>query len=251
VIINPYIFGGGVVVPSYNSVVATAAPKLWWRLDETGSVGTTAADSASPVFRDGAYVAAPSLSTIAVPPGYAGLGSGYQYNSSNQRVSAYVNTSGANDGTPAVLFGGSASSAWSIAIWVTGAASASKYLASRINEAAIIYQFVTDKVEFFSIGYTGTNPRTGSQISLAGSDTTTPHWIVYVYNNGVWQGYLDGVQVFNLSASFALPMTGNLMYLSTDGSGSRAFSSLYDFQVYDKALTSTQITAIWAARNNP
>jgi hypothetical protein len=249
-IINPYIFGGGVVGPSFNSLVAAAGPKLWWRLDESGA-SATAVDSASPVFRDGGYASSPVNSTIASPSGYAGLGGGYKNNSYNQFISAYVNTSGANDGTPAALFGGSATSAWSIAICVTGASAASKYLASRVNQAAIIYQFVTDKVEFFSVGYTGANPRTGSQISLAGSDTTTPHWIVYVYNSGVWQGYLDGVQVFNLSASFALPMTGNIMYLSTDGTASRAFSSLYDFQVYDKALTSTQIADIWAARNNP
>lgn len=81
-----------------------------------------------------------------------------------------------------------------------------KYILSRnnsvgTNQSAIIYEYVNDQVEFYATGYTGSDPRTGSQIPII---DTNWHNITYSYNGTTWAGYLDGVNVFSTSRTFGL-----------------------------------------------
>jgi hypothetical protein len=241
-IVNPFRFG--TAASSYNSLVAIAGPTLWWRLDEI--TGTTAADSTAGIphagtLRGGATFAGSGVS-LAAPSGYSGLGRGLDF------AAASVND--VNQAGSVALYG-LATSSWTVVLWITGASGSSQYVLSRVNDAAIIYGFTADTVEFFSIGYTGSDPRPGSGISLPASDTTTPHMIVYRYNNGTWSGFKDGSQVFSVTRSFELPHSVAPTYLGSD-SGSNVYNGkCYDAQFYERGLSSTEIANLYAARNNP
>ena len=83
------------------------------------------------------------------------------------------------------------------------------YLISRFQtndkQTAVIYEYVDDKVEFWSNEYTGADPRTSSQLTI--SDTNWHH-VVYSYDGSTWSGYLDGTQVFSVSRSFSVNDVG-------------------------------------------
>jgi hypothetical protein len=228
-------------------MVATAAPNLWWKLDET--TGTSAADSSgggnAGTLTGGASFSSTGVS-IAAPSGYAGLGTGINLSATSVTDvrKTGISTSGG------VMASASAADAFTWVLWVAGSAGASQYLASNVNLHAIIYQFVTDTVEFFSSSFTGTDPRPGSQISLPAADTTTPHMIVYRYNNGTWSGFKDGVSVFSVSRSFAVGATA-AMYVGSDSTTGSGNSRVWDVETYRRALSDTEIANLYAARNNP
>ena len=87
-------------------------------------------------------------------------------------------------------------------------------------------------------------------MDLSTGDTTTPHMIVYRYDNGNWCGLLDGVEVFNVSRSFSLLTSTTMCYLGSDSSTSVADRRYWDFQVYNRAVSTVDLAAMWAARNN-
>lgn len=235
-IINPYAFGSGAA--SYNSVVAALAPLMWMRADET--TGTTANDSSGNGYHATAIEGFGGVGkTVAAPSGYLGLGNGHNAN----RVTTTNNAA-------ALAVGGSSSSSWTIWAWVTGGTTGNQYILSRINDAAMIYDFVDQQVEFFASGFTGTNPRTGSSISLPDSDTTTPHLIVYRYDNGTWSGWKDGVSVFSVSRSFGLATTVQKWCHGGNESGNAFNGTVFDCGVEDSAISDADIAAMYAARNN-
>lgn len=229
---------------SYNSVVAAAAPAAWYRLDET--TGTSAADSSGSALQM-SVVGSWDFSGVGVsvpaPAGFAGLGRGLDLSATpNGSLIRAV-------GFPSTTFGGTSySGSWTVVIWVAGSAQASQYLASRVNNAAIIYQFVADTVEFFSNAYTGTDPRPGSQISLPASDTATPHMIVYRYDAGQWSGFKDAVKVFDFARSFYCS-SSNTLYFANDGVGHVSKSRIFDSQFYGRGLSDAEIAAMYAAKN--
>lgn len=66
-----------------------------------------------------------------------------------------------------------------------------------------IWEFTNNQIEFYSFGYSGLDPRTGSGITL--SDTNWHH-IAYIYNGTNWSYSLDGVNtVINANITFSLP----------------------------------------------
>jgi hypothetical protein len=69
------------------------------------------------------------------------------------------------------------------------------------DQAAVIYGYVANTVEFFAQGYTGSDPRTGSGIVV---NDTLPHVIIYTYDGTNWRGYLDGVEKFSVTRTFSL-----------------------------------------------
>lgn len=232
------------VIGSYPSMVAAAAPTVWWKLDET--TGTTAADSGSSgnagTLTGGATFASTGVS-IAAPSGYAGLGTGINLSA------ASVTDVRKSSATVKVL--GNGTNPFTVLVWMAGSAGASQYVFSRVNDAAIIYQFVTDKVEFFSSIFTGSDPRTGSQISLPAADTTTPHLIMYRYDGTNWSGGLDGSIVFNVARSFSIGGSATF-YLGSDGSTNVCNSRIWDMQSYTtRAITDAEFANLYAARNNP
>lgn len=228
---------------TFNSLVTAAAPNIWWKLEET--TGTSATDSGSAGIT-GTLTGGADFTTvgIAAASGMAGLTRG-----------ANLEVGNANDirgtvATPAsVGLGGNSSSTWTAVLYLAGG-SGSGYLLSRQNDFAFIHNFVASTVEFFAIGYTGTDPRTGSGITLSNSDTTTVHQIAYRYDNGNWSGLLDGAEVFNVSRSFGLPLTHTTMYLGSDGASSFGDRKFYDMQTYARAVSTADLAAMWAARNS-
>lgn len=243
----------GAGAAAYNSIVAAAVPAHWWKIDEIS--GSVAADSVASgkldMQRFGlSWTFADAGVSESAPAGYLGLGRGINLSvTGGSGTSGGINTSPIPDG----LFGASSATAsWTVVIWVAGSAKTSQYIAARANNgAAVIYQFVTDMVEFFAVGYTGTNPRTGSQISLPAADTTTPHMIVYRYNNGQWSGWKDGVKVFDVARSFGCVYgtSYDRFFIGNDGAGNVANTRVFDCQLYGRALTDTEITDMYAARN--
>ena len=98
---------------------------------------------------------------------------------------------------------------FAIAFWVRcrSTGQANKYLLERDrNGLSIIYGYVANAVEVFSSFYTGSDPRTGSQITV--SDTQWHH-IAYTYDGATWSGYLDGRVVFSTARTFSMPSTAS------------------------------------------
>lgn len=235
---------GGGSPSTYSALVASYAPNLWWKLDETS--GTTAANSGSDgsgsdgTLTGGASFASSGVS-IAAPAGYSGLGTGVDPTAASF-----------NDIRDAATATNYMSSTFTVVLWVAGSAGASQYLLCRANDAAIIYQFVSDTVEFFSLGYTGSNPRTGSGISLPAADTTTPRMIVYRYDGTTWSGFKDGASVFSVTRTFGIPnAAANQIYLASDSAVAYGNSKTWDAQIYNTALSDAQILAMWNARDIP
>lgn len=245
ILINPYVFA--TPGPSaYTGLVVAAAPTVWWKLDETS--GTTAADSGSSGTTGGiAGGATFATAGVAAASGYAGVGRGVDLAVAN---ALDVRSASALTGAAlTAMGGGTSSSSWTMVLVVTGGAGSSYLLSRAGNSAAIIHNYVSGKVEFFATNYTGTDPRTGSQIDLSAVDTTIPHQIAYRYDNGNWSGILDGVEVFNVSRTFALAV-GTTLYMGSPGSSSNtAERKFYDFQAYDRAVSTADLAAMWAQRN--
>lgn len=234
---------------SYASLVASYAPDNWWGFEETS--GDTAIDSgANPLngtMTGGATFASSGVS-IPAPTGYAGIGRGVDFSASGVDDVRFV--SGGADrpafAQPPLSYG-----SWTIVLVVAGSAGASQYLASRVNSAAIIYNFVADTVEFFALGYSGDDLRPGSQIPLDSSDATTPHKIVYRYDGATdsFTGWKDGTQVFAVTRHTAVQGSFSL-FIGSDSGANRSNCKTWDFQGYNRALTDTEIADMWAARNS-
>lgn len=233
----------------YNALVASYAPDNWWRLDQTS--GTAATDSGSQPFDGtltGGSTFASSGVSVPAPTGYAGLGRGVDFAAAGVDDVRFV--SGGADrpafAQPPLSYG-----SWTIVLVVAGSAGASQYLASRVNSAAIIYNFVADTVEFFALGYSGDDLRPGSQIPLDSSDATTPHKIVYRYDGATnsFTGWKDGTQVFAVTRHTAVQGSFSL-FIGSDSTANRSNCKTWDFQGYNRALTDSEIADMWAARNN-
>jgi len=114
------------------------------------------------------------------------------------------------------------------------------------NRWSIIWEFVDNAVEFYTGSYTGTNPRTGSQLTI---NDTNWHHIVYAYNGTTWAGYLDGVQVFSVSRTFTLYTdTDNLYFGRADIDAAYVAGQLFDIRLYNRALTANEIAEIYHRR---
>lgn len=145
---------------------------------------------------------------------------------------------------------------FTIAFWMKPASTSqsNKYLLTRhstvgadnsTNQTAVIYEFVNDQVEFYATAFTGTDPRTGSQLPVA---STGWHHICYTYNGSTWAGYHNGTNVFSTSRTFSLSgVTLNGWFLTwTLSGGLAAFSgAVDDVRLYNTALSSSDVTAIY------
>ena len=119
-----------------------------------------------------------------------------------------------------------------------------KYIISRAsdgdNDYSIIYGYASQSLEFYSGRYSGTNPRTNSAIVI---NDTNWHYITYSYSPGEWSGYLDGVRVFNNSATFTLTMTSGAFFgFSTFDRNSRFFNGrLDDIKIRNRCLVADEV----------
>lgn len=126
-----------------------------------------------------------------------------------------------------------------------------RYLLSRDNiagtqEASVIYGWAAKQIEFFATGYTGSDPRTGSQLQI---DDLNWHHVAYTYDGVTYAGYKDGTNVFSVARTFALnPAAADYWSLACDytTSASAFFKgTLDDIQLYNRALTGAEITALF------
>lgn len=218
---------------SYNDLVAALNPTLWWRLEETS--GAVAADSSGNGLNG--VLAGGDFSSYSAPPvaGYAGVGRGV-----DQSVNPYrIRYTGA-----AANFGESVGSKWAIAVVRKSAGLGQQYVVDRGNYAAILSGYNSPRtVEFLASGYTGQDPRPGSQLPLSDD---APALYVYRYNAGTWAGFRNDEKVFEVARSFSLNQSQTYFEAHENDSG-----ILYDFWIVkgDSIPTDAQIAAIWAARD--
>lgn len=233
-LIDAYRFGGGGGgggVAEYNSYVSGLSPGLWWRCNETS--GTTLANSGSASSADMTTTGSPTLN-VGPASGFPGIGAGVSFDGSTQ----HARTSSSND-IP------SGSTDFTIIMFVSlpDLARTNDYLYGKSNTGDLIFGYTPSSVEFFTAAYTGSNPRTGSAIAIPNNDV---HMVVYRRSGTTWEGYLDDANVFSVSRTFGLPTTPYRSTLAAPlTSTDPCQCTIYDMQIYTRALSSGEMTGIW------
>jgi len=128
----------------------------------------------------------------------------------------------------------------------------SKYLLSKLNSGgtdnnySLLYEYAADSVEFYAGGYTGSNPRTSSGLTI--SDTNW-HAIAYRYNGTEWAKWLDGSKTtISASISFSLATGGtNSLYIgSFSAAANRTSCCIDDISIYSNGnLPTDNEIATW------
>jgi hypothetical protein len=126
-----------------------------------------------------------------------------------------------------------------------------KYLAidrntSTNNQNAIIYGYSSNSLEYFSTGYTGSNPRTGTGLTIT---DTNPHIFAYARDGASlkWESYLDGGNVLNTTSSFSITSGINLSHLFGSSTTLDIINASIGFwAVWGRYLTKPEISEISA-----
>lgn len=223
--------GGGGGVTEFNTYVSGLAPNLWWRCNETS--GTTLANSGSESSANMTTVLSPTLN-VGPASGLAGIGNGVSFDGSTQRARTanfFTIPTGTGDFTMVIF------------VAFPNLSATNGYLFGNGNGGDLIFGFVGGTVEFFATGYTGTNPRTGSGISISDNNV---HMIVYRRSGSNWAGYRDDTNIFSLTSSFTLT-TGSRQptFASSSTNSNPCPCTIYDMQIYTRALSSGEMTGIW------
>jgi len=116
-----------------------------------------------------------------------------------------------------------------VAFQLNATGQANKYLVmdgSGLSQSAIILGYVANTIEFFAQGYSGSDPRPGSQIAV---NDTNPHVAVYSYDGTTFRGFLDGVEKFSIARSFSLSMGGSIGFI---GASNAAGANLANVTMY-------------------
>jgi hypothetical protein len=102
------------------------------------------------------------------------------------------------------------------------------YLMSKNNFYAVIWEYVNDKVEFYSASgnFTGTAPRAGSSIILPDA---TKHTIVYEYDGITFKGSLDGVQIFSIAETFAIKTNTDPLFIGSASATTNFFAGFIHY----------------------
>ena len=116
------------------------------------------------------------------------------------------------------------------------------------TQNSIIYNYVSNKIEFFALGYTGSNPRSGSQLTV--SDTNW-HKIDYTYNGTTWAGYLDGSQIFATKTTFSLSTHAGPLYIGGADSGAKVKGGLDEIRISNIARSSDWIATEYHNQSSP
>jgi hypothetical protein len=223
-------------VSGFNGYVSGLGTLAWYRLEgELEGEGLNVDSSGNGYTGNLGKVG--SIRTAGIAGG-AGLGAGWH------------NPAGSSN-YEQLKIGTSASGAWSICIFAnfTNTGAPQWYLADRSgNDMSVIYGFVSRTVEMFSQSSVG-DPRPGSQIDVL---TAGLHQIVYTYNNGNFRGYRDGVLVFSTTRSLTFGGAQNVWNIGqTNVNGNRFGGPIFDFQLYNRALTESEILQMWSLRDTP
>ena len=116
-----------------------------------------------------------------------------------------------------------------------------KYLLNKDNRYALLYEYVDNMVEFFSLGHTGDAPRLGTQIPI-----TDIKWcdITYAYDGptSVWEGYKNAVQVFSYTRSFVLATnTKDLLIATAEPTIANVNAMVANLRIYNRKLLPQEI----------
>ena len=86
------------------------------------------------------------------------------------------------------------------------------------EQASLIYGYASQQFELFANGYSGTDPRTGSQITVA---DTQVHTLAYVADGTRTRGFLDGRIVTDVAATTTFPSGGEppTHFMAVNGTG--------------------------------
>lgn len=111
------------------------------------------------------------------------------------------------------------------------------------HQTAVIYGFVANTIEVFALGFTGTDPRTGSGISV---NDNLSHQIAYCYDGTTWAGYKDGQSVFSTSRTFSLDTFAlDGWYFGQSGEGNFINAALSNVYFFNRALSPSEIIALY------
>lgn len=224
----------GPAAPSdFNTYVASLSPVYWWRCDETA--GSTLSSNGSQSSAALTTSNAPTLN-VSAPGGFSGLAKGVTFDGSDQ------NAIGANQSIPNNVSG---NFTYVMFVAINDSDQTNTYVYGKGNRGDLIYGFVSETMEFFTNSYTGPdNPRTSSGITISDSNL---HMIVYRRNGTSWQGFKDNLSQFSVTADFALGwINSQNSALGSASSGANFCNcTIWDMQVYDKALSDAELTNIW------
>lgn len=125
-----------------------------------------------------------------------------------------------------------------VAFQLNATGQASKYLVmdgSGTTQSAIILGYVANTIEFFAQGYSGSDPRPGSQIVV---NDTNPHVLIYSYDGVNFRGFLDGVEKFSIARNFSLATSTSIGFIgaSTAAAASLANVTIYAHSRFNKGL---------------
>ena len=113
------------------------------------------------------------------------------------------------------------------------------------NQAAVIFEYVDNTIEFYAFGYTGSNPRTGSGIIIP---DTAAHTFGYSYNGSNYTGWLDGTLVFSTTRTFDLNIASTALVsslLSANGSNT-ASATLLQWATFSQGMPSSVMQSLTA-----
>lgn len=139
---------------------------------------------------------------------------------------------------------------WTISLWanIPSLAGADQYFYTETgaSETSIIFEFVDNVVEFYSPTATGTDPRTGSQMTIGAIGW---HHIVYrkaAAGASEYAFFLDGTKtVISASVSFAFPVA-TAAILGKSSGGSFFSGSLADFTIWNVGLSDNEVGLLYA-----
>lgn len=210
----------------YHKLITDRAPRAWYpggmragMLDVTGTSRITAAPGASEIY--GPITTAPWSRAWSLP-----------------------GTSGAYVAVSAAQIAMRLDPPWTVLAWVMPTAGGQRY-AVNAGSWAIIYGYVAGTIEFYAPGYSGSDPRPGSQISVP-----TSQWslVAYTHDGSTWAGYRDATQVFSTSRSFGLNVPSATGYI---GAASPTLNNwqggIGDVVIIPAALSQSDIAEIYAA----
>lgn len=142
---------------------------------------------------------------------------------------------------------------FTISFWfkTVSTSQSNKYLysatsADGLNQTSIIYEYVNDKVEFYSANYTGTDPRTGSGITI--SDTSWHHIVYRKDNTGSseWAYFLDNTKtVISAGRNFTLPSLPTRIYMGSAGGVAYCNCNLDEFGIWTRSLSDSEISQLY------
>lgn len=121
-----------------------------------------------------------------------------------------------------------------------------KYLAQTkdggSNQFAAIYGYVAGAFELYAVGYTGTDPRTGSQITV---NDLAVHTIGYSYDGVTLTGALDGNIIFSVAKVFNLNFAANAATLYSAISGGNLLNTKVQlWSTHDRGLNFEELSEL-------